>query len=269
LKIVREAPDLKAKIVEQVGDVGALDSLTQASIAAAPWLKILGPMTDGLVYQTFLDRIRTAQREIRLPMLATTPTLSAVPLLKRRAELGVKVRILLGSEDLVAKCRGESNRKTAREAIEGWSQHCRSSRNMELRIATRERDAIIDTCTSIDGNILRWDFYDVMKQRSLQGVMLELQAPSGLNINLIQAFDERFDDAWAHSKPLGRMSILWWHLRRRWEFVLAAVALFLIWPTSSVALAVTLLVGIASALVAAGIIREAERYGYLRGWRDV
>ncbi len=156
LLLVREAPDLKEKIADQLGNAEALAPLSAASISGAPWLKILGPMTDGLIYQTYLDAIRTAQREIRLPMLATTPELSSVPLLKDRAQLGVKVRILLGSEDVVAKVRGESNRQTARDAIKGWSEHCRHFRNMRLRIFTRERDAQISTCTSIDGTVLRW-----------------------------------------------------------------------------------------------------------------
>jgi len=269
LLLVREAPDLKEKIAYQLGNAEALAPLSAASVSAARWLKILGPMTDGLIYQTYLDAIRTAQREIRLPMLATTPELSSVPLLKDRAQLGVKVRILLGSEDVVAKVRGESNRQTARDAIKGWSEHCRNSPNMQLRVFTRERDAMISTCTSIDGTVLRWDLYDVMKQRSLQGVMLEVKAPEGQNINLVQAFDERFDDAWEHSKPIDRKGALWWHLRRRWEFESAALAMILILPTSRIALAVALLIGVASGLAANGIIREAERHGRLRGWRDV
>ncbi len=108
-----------------------------------------------------------------------------------------------------------------------------------------------------------------MKQRSLQGVMLEVRAPEGQNINLVQAFDERFDDAWEHSRPINLKGILWWHLRRRWEFVSAALAMILILPASQIAIAVALLIGIASGLVANGIIREAERHGRLRGWRDV
>jgi hypothetical protein len=269
LLVVREAPDLKAKITALLGSAEAVEALSSASVSAAPWLTILGPMTDEHVYQTFLDSIKTAQKEIRLPMLATTPSLTAAPLLKERAKVGVKIRILLGSEDVVAKCRGDANRSTARDAIKGWTEHCRADRNMELRLFTRERDAMIASCMSVDGKTTRWDIYDVKKQRSLQGVMLEVQTPVGLEINLARAFEERFDDAWAHGRPLGRLRIAWWHIRRRWEFVATGIAILLLWVTSGVPLAATFLIGIASALGAAGIIREAERHGRLSGWRDV
>jgi hypothetical protein len=93
-------------------------------------------------------------------------------------------------------------RDTAARAIAGWMAHAKEQPNIEVRITDSVEDMIMATCMSIDNNLLRYDIYDAMKQRSLQGIMIEVKSPPEMDLNLVAMFRKAFDEAWARGyKP--------------------------------------------------------------------
>jgi hypothetical protein len=229
LSLVRQAPDLKQQLATLLKDPGVDWHLSMLRAVHDPYVRVVGQMNDNVVYTSYLDLLRGARSEICLPMMATTPTLSSVAILKERAEKGVRVKVLLGAPSVVARMRGETMRSTAVDAIAGWRAHAQGRRTFEVRIAHKEADLQLATCMLIDGRVLRFDVYDPWHQRSLQGVMLEATSPAGMTLNLITLFKEQFNEAWRRAQPAGYPWAVWLVKREaRWAAaVLMVVATFL------------------------------------------
>jgi hypothetical protein len=221
--LMQQAPDLRDKIAATIGDPAIADRLLAMRSNFEPNIRIVGPMNDSHVYSTYSDLIRSAQSEICLPMLATTPDLSSVPLLQDRARNGVQVRILLGAPNVVVKLRGESMRQAAEDSIHGWKKNAREARNIHIRLAHSVDDMLIATCMSIDRRILRFDVYDPERQRSLEGIMLEVNPPNGLVFNLNKIFQKHFDDSWDRAEPLRWSGKIEWYLGKSWQLLLVAL----------------------------------------------
>jgi hypothetical protein len=197
--LLRQDPELLHTIVDLIDERGTLSKLEGLRAAVNPYVKILGSMNDAEVYTSYLERLQGAHSEIRLPMLATTPELGSVPILKERAKAGVRVKILLGSPKVVCQLRGGSMLETANRAINGWMAHANEVPNIEVRITDAADDMLIATCMSVDEQLLRYDIYDARNQRSLQGIMIEVRSPQQTDLNIVAWFRRSFDDAWARA----------------------------------------------------------------------
>ncbi len=247
--LTHQAPDLRDKLAASVNDPELPAQLLKLRATLEPNVTVIGPMVESAVYESYLELLRSAQSEICLPMLATSSRLSSVPILQERARQGVKVRILLGSERVVARIRGGAIRGVARDAITGWRNNAYDIPQMEVKVSHNVDDMSIATCMSIDGRTLRFDIYDPAKQRSLQGVMIEVKCPVGLQLNLVSVFQRLFDDAWDRAEPFHPLGRIWWWLSRGWQWfgfliftLLAFLPADLVWSGIFASAAATFLV---------------------------
>jgi hypothetical protein len=233
-RITLAASDLREKMEQQVSNsilVDRLSTLRSHYSVLEPHIRILGPMTTQYVFGSYLDLLRSAHREICLPMLATSPNLTAVSILQERARQGVHIRILLATPGVAAKLRGGPLAARAREAIEGWTKNARGIPQMEIRIAHHLEDMHFATSWTLDRRLLRFDIYDPSRQRSLEGVMIEVESPAGFDLNLVTLFQARFDVAWNRAQPIDVFGKVRWWVTSNWQWlafgVTALVALSL------------------------------------------
>ena len=227
--ILRQATGLRGLLADFLGDKNAKDTLKKIRSSVDPVVRIRGSMNDEEVYLSYLELLKTAQSEICLPMLATTPKLESVPILQERARKGVKVKVLLAAPHLVATLRGETMRRAAVEAIRGWTIHSKDIPAFEVRVVQHLCDTYIATCMCIDGRLLRLDVYDPFKQRSLQGTLIEFECPQNLDLNVVRLFRDRFDEAWNRAKPAGLWWLPCWWFSRSWRWCLFVLFSILAW----------------------------------------
>jgi len=217
-RLIHVAPDLRDFIACRLSDPDLAQQLSEMRSYLLPTVRVIGTMNDRDVYQTYLESIRGAQKEICLPMLATSPNLSSVPLLQERASKGVKVRILLGSPKLTGKLRGATMVSTAKDSIQGWTRNAENHPGIQVRISNSSDDMQVATCMLVDGRLLRFDVYDPSRQRSLEGIMIDLKSPSSLELNIIQMFRVHFDRAWKNAKSTSPLGTIFWNIRRGWRW---------------------------------------------------
>ena len=218
VRLTHMSPDLCDRIASRVGTPDLSRQLYEMRSYLLPGVKILGTMNDQNVYQTYLECIRGAQSEICLPMLATSPNLSSVPLLQERASKGVKVRILLGSSKLTGRLRGATMVGTSEESIQGWIRNAENHPQIRIRTSDSSDDMQTATCMLVDGRILRFDVYDLSHQRSLEGVMMEIESPGSLDLNIVKMFRIHFDRAWTNAKPATGLGEYLWYLQQGWRW---------------------------------------------------
>lgn len=220
--ITKAAPDLQQKIADYIHDPSLLQRLVQSCTHATQTppvsIQLVGPMTDEHNHGTFLELLSNANREICLPMLVTPPYESTVPILQERARRGVHIRILLASTKVAKHIRGETAGEKAQNAIRAWQEIARGYPQIEIRI-THQIDDMCHLATSwtLDRRLLRYDFYDPKRQRSLAGYMIEFDSRTGLELNIISLFQARFDEAWTQAQPVNILGIWWW-LRSHWQW---------------------------------------------------
>jgi len=227
LWLIHQAPNLRDLLEKRLVRPGLAKEMQEMRSYLQPGIRIVGPMNDISTYQTYLDLLRSAQSEICLPMLATTANLSSVPIIQERAQKGVNVRIVLASPEVTAKLRGGTMVRTAEDSIHGWSQHSKGYSKMSIRISSSAEDMEIASCMLIDGQLLRFDIYDPYKQRSLEGVMIEVTSPPSLEVNFIKIFRREFEHAWTNARPTTVLGTIWWHLGRLWQWYCFGLFLFL------------------------------------------
>src|SRR5208337_3373149 len=217
--LVQQAPDLRVKIAEKLGDPDAAEHLLVFRRSLGATVRGLGSMNDQSVYGSYLGLLQQAQREIILPMLATSPKLSSVPILQERARKGVRILALLGSPKVVARLRGETTARMAREAISGWKENARGISNFEVRVSHHIEDLYVATWMLIDGHLLRIDIYDPIQQRSLEGIMVEVVSPDGQDLNIVGVFGEYFRRAWSRAQPVQGLGRVWWWIKKAWQWL--------------------------------------------------
>jgi hypothetical protein len=258
--LAHAARDLKQQLATIVQDPAFEQDLAAARAVANEGLRIVGPMSDHEVYGSYLELLREAQAQIRLPMLATTPALSSIPILQDRARHRVGVRILLGHPDVVARYRGDAMRQTAADAIAGWTEHAARLQKMQVRVCHHAEDLVIASCMGIDDRVLRFDVYDPDRQRSLEGVMLEVRSSDGLTPNLHRVFTRAFDEAWQRAQPIGALRTALWQLGRAWPWA-AAVPMIVVCAIEQGAGAVGNISGsLAAGFIATGLIDHRPRW---------
>ncbi len=254
LNLTQKALDLADKMKKVINDPEPVDILLQSLSSLPPLMPnihILGPMsTTPEVYSSYIHLLQNAQHEICLPMLATSPKLYVVSILQDRAHQGVNVRILLASPKVAAKFRGATIKTISQEAISGWIQNAKGYPRMEVRIAHLPEDMLFATSWLADGKLLRFDIYDPSKQRSLEGVMIEVQSPYGLQLNLVDLFQARFNEAWERAEPTTILAKLKWWLGRGWQWWAFLAAIIIaglliknpLWSGLAISVAATFLV---------------------------
>jgi hypothetical protein len=263
--LTQQVPDLRRKIAERLADPPVADQLAALRSNLDPMAaRVVGPMNDESVYSSYLELLRSAQDDICLPMLVTSTRLASVEILQERAQAGVRVRILVGAPRIVASVRGETMRATAEKRIKEWTRNFSNLPTAEVRISHKLEDMWLGSSMAIDGKIVRLDVYDPERQRSLQGIMLEVADPRGLNLNVVRIFVDLFEQAWARARPTtwaGRMLWRWRQLWKVWVGLLFTAAAFLPIPFAGWQ---DLLIGIAAALLATAVIEGGANIRYRR-----
>jgi hypothetical protein len=232
LTLCTAAPDIARRVAEYVDDPTIAERLLNARVLQDPSITLLGPINGEETRLAFLRALRGAQRDIRLPFLATPATLEPVSELESRARQGVRLRILLASPDVVSRIRGDSQRKRAHDSVRGWTDLTRDWPNTEVRVTKAPIDVLMSASCSFDETRAQLAVYDIWRQRSQESTLVEVYQ-IGSKLNLVQLFNQHFDTAWNRARPTsGRTRYLWWFSRLGWELVLfvsiACTALFLV-----------------------------------------
>lgn len=265
--LTHQAPNLRELIAAELGDERISAQLLTLRANLEPLVQVLGAMKDEHVYHTFMDLLRSAQQEICLPMLATTPYDETVRILRERADAGVRVRILLAVPSLVAKWRGEPMRSIAAERIRQWVDHFSDRKSVEVRLSSSPEDMELATCVSVDGCV-RFDIYDPYNQRSLEGVMVEVVSPQGIAPNLVRLFQRMFDDAWGRSVSHRRFAVTWRFLKRWWKLWLTLAVIAAAFLPVDVEHWAEILISIGCGIGAPFILEEAPKaYRTVQKWR--
>lgn len=268
--LTHQAPELRELIADTLKNPLLVEKLKIMRANLEPTVRVLGAMKDECVYHTFMDLLRSAEREICLPMLATPPYDETVRILRERAEAGVKVRILLAVPSLVAKWRGEPMRRKAVERIHQWRELFADRESVSIRLCRVAEDMELATCMSMDGVVVRLDIYDPYAQRSLEGVMLEIISPPGLSPNLVRIFQNLFNTAWDRAIQIGRTARLASYLGRSWKVLLALATLGLSFIPVNVPNWPEILIGISCGIGAPIIIEGLpETYKAVQKWRRI
>lgn len=185
-------------------------------------VQILGHMGSREVYDSFSTRLSEAQSDIALPMVMTSPQLSAIEVLKSRADSGVRIRVLLATAELAAEIRGGHLASEARERLGLWRLHSKGRRRFQVKVSRHRVDLRDASSALIDGRSLRYDVYDDTSERSIDGVMITIARSEPTNLS--RMFQDRFDEAWRRARPLGFWPSAGWAVRRWWWWGLVAVS---------------------------------------------
>jgi hypothetical protein len=263
--LTRQVSDLTGRIGDRLNDPLVAERLSALGPNLDPAAaRVVGPMNDERVYSSYLELLRSAQSQIFLPMLVTSTRLNSVEILQERAKAGVRVKILVGAPNIVAAVRGETTRAMAEQRIREWRRIFSDLPSAEVRVSYAMEDMWLASSMMIDDRILRLDVYDPERQRSLQGIMLELVDPRGLDLNVVRIFVELFNQAWRRARPMTLPGRLRWRGRRAWKlWVGVAFAAFAFVPVPWSGWR-DLLIGIAAALLATTIIEAGTAVRHRR-----
>lgn len=257
--LIQQATELRVRIAEKLAEPNVAERLLDLRRTLESTIRILGSMNDGSVYDSYRGLLQQAQREIMLPMLATSPKLSSVPILQERARKGVRILALLGSPKVVARIRGETAARIAREAISGWKENARGISNFKVRVSHHVEDTYIASWMLIDGKVLRIDIYDPIRQRSLEGFMVEVTSSVGQDLNIVVVFREYFWRAWGRAQPVEWRDRIWWWIRKAWQWLACLMFLALTYIFRS-----TFLVGVFGSAAASFMIS-----GLVSSWSSI
>ncbi|MDF2588486.1 MAG: hypothetical protein K0S41_2327 [Anaerocolumna sp.] len=156
------------------------------------FVRCLGKVGSENNYDTFLTALSSAQKNIKYPILNTSPYPALIDTLKKIAKNGVEIFLLMGSNDILSKIKGNIQKSYLKE----WKKEFKGIKNVKIRIFS-DIDTV-DLCTSvlIDDKVLRMVVYDPLTITSLEGTLLEIRNKMAQNINLIKWFNEKFSMAW-------------------------------------------------------------------------
>ena len=223
ITLLRQATDLRKQIADTLGNKSIERALSKLRSVNDSMVTIIGSMTDGYAYTSFLECLRRAHKEVCLPMMATTPKLQAADVIKERATAGVKIRVLLASTDVVCKLRGNSMATASADSIAGWKRHAEHNSNIEVRVTRDPSDMHLASCLIIDDKLLRVDIYAPKSQRSLQGTLIEVTSGEARQLNIVSIFKDAFDDAWSRATPSSKLVRSWHLFRDNWQWWMFAL----------------------------------------------
>jgi hypothetical protein len=266
--LCQAAPNILSRLSDQVGEdvthrLADVRALRNASVS------MIGPMYDEAVERSVRQLVMTAQREIRLPFLATPASLELAADFEARASQGVRIRILIATEDLVVSLRGDAQRSRAMESIRGWANRTARWPRTEVRTTNDRQDILMAASASFDDARAVLAVYDIARQRSQQSTLIDVGEP-GYVPNLVHLFNRHFDEAWSRARPVRGLDRLWWRLSRLgWETLLVASLVIAILTITTVPAVSNVAAGVAAAafLTIALRFRESARrlYQRLRG----
>jgi hypothetical protein len=258
--LAHQHPELRTLIAGRLHDNDVATALRSIRANTEPYVEVVGPMNDELVYHSFLERLRQAQEEIHLPMMATAPYPDVVEILLERAKAGIEIRILLAAPELVQHIRGGPVAVEAKKRIAEWARNFANLKNVEVRVYKNIDTIRLTSCLLIDRDLCRIDIHDPLCQRSLEGVMIESVCPPGLSLNLISILQETFDRAWEMAIPIAAWRRVSQIIRFNWLIVTAITTAAIGFALRSSGTAMAYFFGISSSLAATALI------GYRRGF---
>lgn len=134
---------------------------------------------------------------------------SLIPIIQRKTDQGVIVRIMTGDPAVVARLRGRSEREHALNAIEKWRSLAKiTSGNIEVRAIRRMADLGLAGSSLIDEKVLRITVFSPSHERGSDGKLLAITAESAAQSpNLINLYSERFEIAWRRARRFGVHSL--------------------------------------------------------------
>ncbi len=144
-------------------------------------------------------------------------------------------------------------KRVAKRRIDEWSRNFAGLSNASVRVSHNVDDMRFASSMVIDGRLVRLDIYDPRCQRSLEGVMMEVESPAGLQLNFTSHMLDVFDLAWARAKPLGFLRKSLWWAGRGWKILAALIFLGVALTPIAITGWFELFIGIASALLATAI----------------
>ena len=268
-EVIEAAPTLLQGIQELVHGTDAVEVLARLSAPRPTNVAVLGPIDSDGVYGSFDDVLRGATTDIAWPMVATSPDLASVAILKERSRNGVRVRLLMASTRLATALRGKAIQRTSLDAIRGWHAVARDNPGIVLRLTDNPADLRFPSSTLVDLTVLRLNVHDPGHQRSLEGTMLQVTRSSGNTPNLITFFAAYFDAAWASARPVGRGAQTLWWMKSRWPWLAAAAfAIFAAAFASLGAIYVAIMTSISATFFFTALIEDGRSLlNWLRGSR--
>lgn len=153
----------------------------------------------------------------------------------------------------------ETAARIAREAISGWKENARGISNFKVRVSHHVEDTYIASWMLIDGKVLRIDIYDPIRQRSLEGFMVEVTSLVGQDLNIVVVFREYFWRAWGRAQPVEWRDRIWWWIRKAWQWLACLMFLALTYIFRS-----TFLVGVFGSAAASFMIS-----GLVSSWSSI
>lgn len=164
-----------------------------------------GAERQGRINEEFRMLLKDAQREILLPMFNTSASPEVIGILEDRARAGVKIKILLADYDkVVSKYRRGKN-----STIKEWTEPLGNIENIEIRVYSKLEYANIYSSVIVDNKICRICVFDVRRERSSAGTLIECKQSEGEDLNLIRLMIDRFDTIWRSSMPYNGNKV--WH----------------------------------------------------------
>lgn len=193
--------------------------------AASVTVNLVGPVAQEQAYTTYLDCLRHAQIRVNLPIFRPSIGDGAAAILQERAQAGVKVRILIASDDVISTLWGSSAAASTRHIRAAWVARSGCEADFEVRVCHSVNRMRLATSWSVDGRLARFDAFDYRRERPLDGYMVDISSKWGSVVNVVECFDDQFDEAWRRSSPVSRAGWLLWRLQRAWQW--AFFSLFL------------------------------------------
>lgn len=166
-------------------------SLLEQSREKLECIKTFGKTNSNDNSSLFYKRMQQAQNEISIVYIATEPYISTVSVLKSiLTNVNVKIKLLVANDEICRRLRGVNS------PAQKWYEEFKEFKNFEIRVYNSIEGTQIATSTLVDQKVLRMTVFDIMKQRTADGYMLEIVNMMGYEMNLIQIYCEKFNKIW-------------------------------------------------------------------------
>jgi len=193
-------------------------------------------------YSTWVKAIREAKHEVIVWTMASAYP-DVVKAVSACAARSVRVRVLIGERDAVAKVRGRQEGERALKAALAWRDLSRQYEDVEVRLAVSIQDLAGCGSSLIDRELLRFTVYDYRRESGSSGQMLSVTSRhGGHSINLISAYEALFEDSWSRSHPVkkshldvrGLLAVSLWRIKRGRSklWLLVSATLFVAFPVA-------------------------------------
>jgi hypothetical protein len=279
MTILGPVADLRLQMAKFCKDKGLTRQLLELRRINDEYATIVGPLRDAEAFTTYVELLKSAQKHIYMPMVATSASgLESTPIILERSTRGVKVKILGATPSLAVLIRGEIVRAATVERIREWRALAKKSKNIQFRVTASKQDLRLASSIAIDSRVLRLVIYDFERERSKEGVVVEFSANDGRPLNIIEDFEDGFLEAWDRAREPGFLGFLLLVLKNLKQFAIGimltlvcylAVLLFGktgVFPMSedAVTLGIAVLSSVAASYFFAGMIDAGSKSKRIR-----